>query len=360
MDHYLTISQVAQKMGVNPQTIRRWDKAGKFVSSRHPINNYRVYTAKQVDDFLEKINPGELNTFKTVIQARPAAPFFQTKQGKLYNLDVVDFFRLIPSQSVHLIFADPPYNIKKAEWDTFESQKRYIEWSMKWIKEAERVLHPTGSLYICGFSEILADIKWAASHLFKGCKWLVWFYRNKANLGNDWGRSHESLLHFRKSRTFIFNIDDIRVPYNAHTLRYPTRPQAKSSQYSNNGKKEYLWNPHPAGAKPKDVFELPTLSNHSWEKTIHPTQKPVELVKRIILASSTQDSLILDPFGGSGTTYAVAEAFGRQWLGTELNLEYCEIIKKRLSDNDHVRRIASGKDEVEAIERRKKLRGQTQ
>lgn len=357
MDHYLTISQVAKKMGVNPQTVRRWDKAGKFASSRHPINNYRVYTPEQVNTFLEKIKPGENDPRTTAVNARPAVPFFQTKYGKLYNLDVLDFFRMIPSQSVHLVFADPPYNIKKAEWDTFDSQKKYIEWSMKWIKEAERVLHPTGSLYICGFSEILADIKWAASHLFKGCKWLVWYYRNKANLGNDWGRSHESLLHFRKSRSFIFNIDEVRVPYNAHTLRYPTRPQANSSQYSNNGKKEYLWNPNPAGAKPKDVFELPTLSNHSWEKTVHPTQKPVELVKKIILASSTRDSLIVDPFGGSGTTYAAAEAFSRQWLGTELNLEYCETIKARLSDSNHIHRIASGKDEEEAIERRKKLRG---
>ncbi|NIM18029.1 MAG: methyltransferase [Candidatus Aminicenantes bacterium] len=284
-------------------------------------------------------------------------PYYQTELGKLYNLDVLEFFKILPSQSVHLIFADPPYNIKKAEWDSFESQKKYIEWSLKWIEEAERVLHPTGSLYICGFSEILADIKWSASHLFRGCKWLVWYYRNKANLGNDWGRSHESLLHFRKSRTFILNIDKIRVPYNAHTLRYPTRPQAKSSQYSHaNSKKEYIWTPNPAGAKPKDVFELPTLSNHSWEKTSHPTQKPIELVKKVILASSNENSLIVDPFGGSGTTFAVAEAFKRRWLGTELNPDYCEMIKTRLLDREQIERIANGKDEEEAIKRRKKIR----
>ena len=284
-------------------------------------------------------------------------PYYRTELGKLYNLDVLEFFNMLSSQSVQLIFADPPYNIKKAEWDSFESQKKYIDWSLTWIEEAERVLHPTGSLYICGFSEILADIKWSASHLFRGCKWLVWYYRNKANLGNDWGRSHESLLHFRKSRTFIFNIDQVRVPYNAHTLRYPIRPQAKSSQYSHaNSKKEYIWTPDPAGAKPKDVFDLPTLSNHSWEKTGHPTQKPIELVKKIILASSNDDSLIVDPFGGSGTTYAVAEAFNRRWLGTELNPDYCEMIKTRLSDREQIERIAHGKDEEEAIKRRKGIR----
>ena len=355
MEHYLTISQAAKMIGVNPQTIRRWDKAGKFVSSRHPINNYRVYTQNQIDTLLQELNPLE-GISNTIDSDTKKSPCFQTKLGELYNLDVLEFFKLLPTQSVHLIFADPPYNIKKAEWDTFESQKKYIDWSLKWIKEAARVLHPRGSLFICGFSEILADIKWAASSLFKGCKWLVWFYRNKANLGNDWGRSHESLLHFRKSNQFIFNIDEVRIPYNAHTLRYPARPQAKSSQYSN-GEKEYVWTPNPAGAKPKDVFELPTLSNHSWEKTAHPTQKPIELVKKIIRASSNQDSLIVDPFGGSGTTFAVAEALSRQWLGTELNVEYCEIIKKRLSDKNHIERILKGKDEDEAIKRRKKIRG---
>ena len=360
MENYLTISQVAKLVGVNPQTIRRWDKTGKFVSSRHPINNYRVYFHEQVERLWDELNPGKVERHKSTKPVNEKSPWFQTGLGKLYNLDVLDFFEMLPDQSIHLIFADPPYNIKKAEWDTFESQKKYIDWSLKWIKEAGRVLHPTGSLYICGFSEILADIKWAASHLFKGCKWLVWYYRNKANLGSDWGRSHESLLHFRKSRTFIFNRDEVRVPYNAHTLRYPARPQAQSSQYSReNRQKEYIWTPNPDGAKPKDVFELPTLSNHSWEKTLHPTQKPIELVKKVILASSNQDSLIIDPFGGSGTTYAIAEAFNRRWLGTEVNGDYCEIIKKRLLDKDHIERIKKGKDEEEAIKRRQKLRGQS-
>ncbi len=225
-----------------------------------------------------------------------------------------------------------------------------------WIREAHRVLKPHGTLYVCGFSEILADIKWAANYLFKGCKWLVWYYRNKANLGNDWGRSHESLLHFRKSKNFLFNIDGVRIPYNAHTLKYPRRPQAESSQNNNGKGKKYIWEPHPNGAKPKDVFEIPTLSNHSWEKTTHETQKPIELVKKCILASSNFGNLVVDPFGGSGTTYAVAEAFERNWLGTEIKKEYCEIIEKRLMDRDHLSRIISGKDETEAVQRRKKLR----
>lgn len=354
MDNYFTIGQAAKKIGVNPETLRRWDKAGKFPSQRHPINNYRIYSDEQIELLSEELKRKYLTDYVNSLKYK-IEPYFQTTNGKLFNEDVITFFKTLETSSVQLIFADPPYNIKKAEWDTFESQKEYVDWSMEWIKEAQRVLTPNGSLYICGFSEILADLKWAASSLFKGCKWLVWYYRNKANLTNDWGRSHESLLHFRKSQKIVFNVDDVRIPYNAHTLKYPKHPQAKSSQYGNG--KKYVWTPHPKGAKPKDVFEIPTLTNNSWEREKHPTQKPIELVRKCVLASSNSDGLVVDPFGGSGTTYAAAEAFNRKWLGTETNLDYCKVIKRRLSDSEHIERIADNEEEAEVVERRRKLRG---
>ncbi len=354
MEDYINIKEAAEKIGISRETLRRWDKSGKFKSVRHPINNYRVYKTGQINAFINKMNL----QYKTepVKAMDHIKPYFESKYGALFNLDVISFFKTIADGTVDLIIADPPYNIKKAEWDSFHSQKEYVDWSMIWIKEAERVLKPTGTLYVFGFSEILADLKWTANYLFKGSKWLVWFYRNKANLGNDWGRSHESILHFRKSKKFIFNIDEVRIPYNEHTLKYPGRPQAKTSQYSNGNGKTYLWQPNPKGAKPKDVFEIPTLSNGSWEKTGHPTQKPVELIRKCILASSNEGSLVVDPFGGSGTTYAVAEAFNRKWLGTELEKKYCDIIKKRLNDMEHIFRISTEKDEMENLLRRKKLR----
>ncbi|MBD3375280.1 MerR family transcriptional regulator [candidate division KSB1 bacterium] len=353
MKKLYSIQKAAELIGVNKETLRRWDKTGKFPSSRNPMNNYRVYTEDQIQNLIKelKLEYG-IRESDTVLEK----PVFTTSLGELYNYDVLKFLRSVEDESIDMIFADPPYNIKKAEWDSFHSQKQYVEWSLEWIREAHRVLEPNGTMYICGFSEILADIKWAANYLFRGCKWLVWYYRNKANLGNDWGRSHESLLHFRKSKQFTFNIDEIRIPYNAHTLKYPKRPQATTSQYNNGNNKQYIWEPNPKGAKPKDVLEIPTLSNSSWEKTIHETQKPIELVKKCILCSSNPGDIVLDPFGGSGTTFAVAEAFSRKWLGNELKIEYCNIIKKRLSDRDHIQRIQLGKDESDAILRRKKLR----
>lgn len=356
MENYINIGEAAKLIGVSSETLRRWDKSGKFVSVRHPINNYRVYPENDVLHFVAEMQL-EFQYKRNNVLELQLEPFFKTEYGSLYNHDATEFLKTLDNESVDLIFADPPYNIKKAEWDTFSSQKEYVEWSMEWIKEAYRVLKRTGSLYICGFSEILADLKWSASSLFQGCKWLVWFYRNKGNLGNDWGRSHESILHFRKSKDFIFNIDEVRIPYNNHTLKYPARKQAETSQFSNGKKKTYNWVPNPKGAKPKDVLEIPTISNGAWEKTIHKTQKPVELLRKIILSSSDSDSLILDPFGGSGTTFAVAEAYNRNWLGTELEQDYCNIIQQRLSDSEHLKRIRSAKDEKDSQKRRKKLRG---
>jgi site-specific DNA-methyltransferase (adenine-specific) len=271
---------------------------------------------------LAEIDPTQLNPDQpTLCYTHP--------NGEIWLGNAIMWLRSLADASVDLVFADPPYNIKKAEWDSFESQEQYVAWSLQWIEEAARVLKPTGTLYICGFSEILADIKLPASRFFKGCKWLVWHYKNKANLGSDWGRSHESILHFRKSRQFTFNVDDVRVPYGDHTLKYPEHPQAVTSQYGK-GQERDNWQPHPRGAKPRDVIEIPTTCNGMHEKTPHPTQKPEELLRQIILASSNEGELVIDPFLGSGTTAVAAEQLKRKWKGCDLSLEYCQWAGKRI------------------------------
>lgn len=125
---------------------------------------------------------------------------FAHKNGFLYEDDSIAWLKLLEDSTVDLVFADPPYNLNKEDWDNFESQEVYIEWSLEWIKEIARILKPSGSMYICGFSEILADLKHPVSKYFKSCRWLIWHYKNKANLGKDWGRSHESIIHFRKEK----------------------------------------------------------------------------------------------------------------------------------------------------------------
>jgi len=259
---------------------------------------------------------------------------FEHPNGKLYQGNSIEWLSAFEPESVDLIFADPPYNIKKAKWDNFDSQEDYINWSMQWIESASRALKPAGSLYICGFSEILADIKHPASRYFHSCRWLIWYYRNKANLGKDWGRSHESILHLRKTKVFKLNQDDIRIPYGNHTLKYPSHPQAVTSNFGN-GKKRDDWTPHPKGAKPKDVIEIPTTCNGMGEKTPHPTQKPEELLRKLILAATNDGDVVVDPFSGSGTTVVVAEQLHRKWEGCDLSAEYNSWAIDRLKNVQH-------------------------
>lgn len=279
---------------------------------------------------LEESRISDLHIFKPETSNNPT---YIRKNGMLFTGNSLQWLKSLQDESIDMIFADPPYNIKKADWDKFDSQEEYIKWSLQWISEASRILKPTGSLYICGFSEILADLKHPAMQYFSGCKWLIWHYRNKANLGNDWGRSHESILHLRKTKKFALNVDEIRIPYGSHTLKYPTHPQSESSQYSNGKKTNPVWTPNPLGAKPKDVFEVPTTCNGMGEKTKHPTQKPEELLRKLVLASSKVGDVILDPFSGSGTTLVVAEQLQRLWIGCEMNEEYNSWAINRI---DHV------------------------
>lgn len=269
--------------------------------------------------------------YQSAIKRTAPEDFYSEENGCLFLGDSLEILKKIRDASIDMIFADPPYSIRKAEWDTFESQEEYIEFSQKWIREASRILKANGTLYICGFSEILADIHHPAMKYFYNCRWLIWHYKNKANLGNDWGRSHESILCLRKSKEHIMNIDFVRLPYNAHTLKYPVHPQAETSQYGR-GKKREEWIPHPLGAKPKDVIEIPTTCNGMGEKTPHPTQKPEELLRKVILASSNEGDIILDPFVGSGTTVVCAKQLGREWIGIDNKEEYLKWAVDRLQN----------------------------
>lgn len=299
-------------------------------------------TIIKINTKIEGIRKGKLISPK--IEFNPNVNLCNNNVQKIFSLDSNELFlgdailwlKKMPDSSVNLIFADPPYNIKKAEWDSFESQQQYVDWSIKWIREAARVLKENGSLYVCGFSEILADLKLPAQKYFRGCRWLVWHYKNKANLGKDWGRSHESILHFRKSKKFTLNIDDVRIPYGKHTLKYPEHPQAETSQYGKSRKvNKDLWMPNPGGAKPRDVLEIPVLSNGIEERTKHPTQKPEELLRKIILASSKVNDLVIDPFSGSGTTLVCAHQLNRRWNGCDNKKEYNFWAIKRLLNVKH-------------------------
>jgi site-specific DNA-methyltransferase (adenine-specific) len=297
---------------------------------KEPSATYFVRNTGIPEFFGQQLNKGERLPVDTSAGNNSPRLFYSHQHGEIWLGDSIEWLRGLEPGSVDLVFADPPYNIKKAEWDTFESQQEYVAWSVRWIEQAARVLKPEGTLYVCGFSEILADLRLPASRFFKGCRWIVWHYKNKANLGDDWGRSHESILHFRKSHEFTFNVDDVRIPYGEHTLKYPAHPQAETSQYGKAANKDHIWHPHPRGAKPKDVLEIPTTCNGMHEKTPHPTQKPEELLRKLVLASSSPGDLVIDPFLGSGTTAVVAEQLKRQWKGCDLSAEFSRYAADRI------------------------------
>lgn len=258
---------------------------------------------------------------------------YQTDLGRLYQGDALDWLRSLPDASVDLVVADPPYGGNAVHWDRFESLDAYAVWCESWLSECHRVLKAGGSCFVCGWSENLAYLKVLGDKLFDGCRWLVWFYRNKhAPNKTDWGRSHESILHFRKGKRWKFNQDAVRVPYNEHTMKYPQHTQAVTSVFGakKGGKEGHLWQPHPLGAKPRDVFEISVLNNGMRERTAHPTQKPEELIRRLVQACSDQGDLVVDPFGGSGTTFVVCEKLERNWAGVDLNAEYLQWAVDRL------------------------------
>ena len=260
----------------------------------------------------------------------PMRKALETRSGILWHADALELLDSLAGESVDLVVADPPYAIGKDSWDRFASHETYLSWCDQWLARVAKVLRTTGSAYICGFSEILADIKVRAmEHFDGGCRWLIWYYRNKANLGSDWGRSHESILHLRRRKFGKLQVDTVRVPYNHHTQRYPQRVQATSSQYGR-GKRRDQWSPHPLGAKPRDVLEIPVLCNGIAERTQHPTQKPEELFRRFIASSTRDEALVVDPFVGSGTTAVVAQRLGRKWVAGDADPRYVGMARTRL------------------------------
>jgi site-specific DNA-methyltransferase (adenine-specific) len=250
-------------------------------------------------------------------------------RAELWHADVLELLGKLADGSVDLVIADPPYAIAKAAWDEFESLEVYVAWCDRWMAEIARVLAPHGSAYVCGFSEILADVKAKSARRFASCRWLIWYYRNKANLGRDWGRSHESILHLRQAGARV-DVDAIRIPYNGHTTRYPARVQAVSSQYGGAAARRERWEPNPLGAKPRDVIELPVICNGMAEKTPHATQKPEALIEKLILASSAPGQLVVDPFVGSGTTAVVAARLGRSWIAGDGDPRFIGLARERL------------------------------
>lgn len=237
--------------------------------------------------------------------------------NKVYLGDCVKTMREFPQNSVDLIFADPPFNIgiKYDKYNDSLSYDEYYKWSEDWIKETCRVLKKDGSIYIAIGDEFAAEINVILKRTgFYFRNWVIWYYTFGQNQRKKFNRAHAHILYFTKNKEkFKFNGDAIRIP-SARQLVYNDRRA------------------NPQGKVPDDVWEFSRVCGTFKERLgKHPCQMPEALLERIIKVSSNVNDIVLDPFGGTGTTAAVAKRLKRQYVTIEISENYHEVIVKRLS-----------------------------
>ena len=257
--------------------------------------------------------------------------------NKIYNEDCITGMKNIESESIDIIICDPPYNIGKDFGNNSDKQKMqdYLIWCDEWIKECIRILKPNGTLYIYGFSEILAFIR---VRIDINVRWIIWHYTNKVTPSlNFWQRTHESILCCYKEKP-IFNRDDVREPYTDAFLKNAAGKVRKSTKGRfSNGETETTYNAHENGALPRDVIKISALAGGAGkkERVDHPTQKPLELCEKLIKASKNgENTILVVPFAGSGSECVAAKKMNVNYIGFEINEEYVDLCNKRLQEID--------------------------
>jgi len=257
--------------------------------------------------------------------------------NKIYNEDCIIGMKKIKNESVDIIICDPPYNIGKDFGNDSDKQKMdsYLLWCDNWISECLRILKPQGTLYIYGFSEILAFIR---TRINCNVRWLIWHYTNKVTPSlNFWQRTHESILCCYKDKP-VFNRDDVREPYTETFLKNAAGKIRKPTvgRFSN-GDKETTYTAHEGGALPRDVIKVPALAGGAGkkERVDHPTQKPLNLCDTLIKASLNKHSqtLLVVPFVGSGSECVSAKKNNINFIGFEINSDYVNIANERLNES---------------------------
>lgn len=228
--------------------------------------------------------------------------------------DAIEEMKKIPDNSIHLIVTDPPYNLNKDYGNNTDNLEfnDYLEFSRQWLKEAKRVLTDNGSIYVFMgmkyISYIYSILEQELSMTFNS--WITWYYTQGIGKTKGFSPRHDDILLFTKSpKKFVFNLDDIRIP-----------------------QKYYRSVNNMRGANPGNVWEFSHMHYCNKNRKKHPTQKPEGLFERMILASSNEGDMILDPFVGSGTALRVCQQTNRNGIGIDINPEYIDMARDRLSE----------------------------
>ena len=272
-------------------------------------------------------------------------------------------------EQFQVIIADPPYNIGKDFGNSTDMMplEDYVDWTEMWIKDCLQLLTDDGLLYLYGLPEIIARI--SVCFPIHEQRWLVWHYTNKTVPSlKFWQRSHETILCLWKPNMPRTNleIDQIREPYTESFLKNAAGKVRKDtpSRYGSAGKMT-IYNAHKNGALPRDVIKIPALaggagraerwfvcktcasqifppdvlSEHREHDILkHPTQKPMELTRRLILSRiNGKNGKVLIPFAGSGSECVVAKNLGVEFIGIEINPEFADFAKKWLDSQSEQR-----------------------
>jgi site-specific DNA-methyltransferase (adenine-specific) len=250
-------------------------------------------------------------------------PYFNKEGFEIYYANCLEIIPKLEKESVDMIFADPPYNLSnggitcksgkvaivdKGDWDKSKGFDEDFKFTYKWIQLCKGLLKPNGTIWITGTPHNIFQVGYALQSLgFQILNEITWFKPNAPpNLScRCFAHAHESLIWAKKTK------------FSKHTFNYETMKK---------------WNDKisPEGKQMRSVWSISLTPQ--WEKKHgkHPTQKPLELLKRVVLSSSQKGDLILDPFSGSGTTGVIAVKYGRKYIGIEKEKEFCDLSIRRL------------------------------
>jgi len=261
-------------------------------------------------------------------------------QFEIQNDDCLSCLRKNESGKFDLILTSPPYNVGKS-YETKTSIEKYLETQEEIIIELVRTLSKRGNLcwqvgnYVDKGEVFPLDIFYYRIFKKYGLKLrnrIIWYFGHGLHAGNRFSGRYETILWFSKTDDYIFNLDNVRIP-----SKYPGKRHFK-------GPKKGQLSGNPLGKNPSDIWEIiendwdkamwniPNVKSNHPEKTEHPCQFPIELVERCILALTDENSWVLDPFAGVGSTIIGAVKNNRNAIGIEKEKYYCEIAKKRLLD----------------------------
>jgi DNA modification methylase len=259
--------------------------------------------------------------------------------NKVYQGDCIELLDRIEPGSIDLAFADPPFNIGY-KYDVYHDERdsnEYIGWNRKWMSGVWKALKPNGTFWLAIGDEYAAELKLLAQReLGFTCRsWVIWYYTFGVNCKRIFSRSHTHLLYFVKNaKSFTFNADDpaVRVP-SARQLVYADARADLTGRLPDN---TWILRPQdiPDSFQPEhDTWFFSRVAGTFKERQgFHGCQMPEQLLGRVIRCCSNPDEIVLDPFGGSGTTFAVAKKLGRRWIGFELSADYVAKIRSRIRD----------------------------